>query len=179
MTRYSVARLLLLFAAVAPGLSQSEEEPYFSISSNRTFPSNGRPAIELSASNIDSLDFRIYRVKDPIEFFQKVEDPHQFGGHVPPPSHEPTILERIHSWKRGLRADIRRNLRGQFTESPSQHLTNALPPKAVKPGDAGTYYAETPLLNSQQLVHTFVQPVEGHSRWDRETVELGIKEKGV
>ncbi|HEV3198406.1 MAG TPA: MG2 domain-containing protein [Bryobacteraceae bacterium] len=174
-----LARLLLLLLAAAPGLSQDEAEPYFSISSNRTFASNSRTAVELSAAHLDSLEFRIYRVHDPVKFFEQIEDPHQFGGRVPAPSREPTLLERIHSWKRSLRANIRRSLRAQFSESPSEHLVNALPHQPAKPGDRGTYYAETPLLNSQQLVHSFVQPVEGHSRWDRETVELGIKEKGV
>ncbi len=172
-------RLLLILLAAAPALSQGEKEPYFSISSNHTFPSNGRPVIELSAANIDSLEFRIYRVQDPVKFFEQVEDPHQFGGLVVPPRREPTILERLHSWKRGLRANIRRSLRAQFTESPSAHLINTLPHQPAAPGAPGTYYAETPLLNSQQMVHSFVQPVGGHSRWDRETVELGIKEKGV
>src|ERR1017187_3697891 len=99
------ARLLLLLLAAAPGLSQGEAEPYFSISSNRTFPSNGRTAIELSAAHLDSLEFRIYRVQDPVKFFQQIEDPHQFAGRVPAPSREPTLLERIHSWKRSLRVD--------------------------------------------------------------------------
>ncbi|MBZ5620829.1 MAG: alpha-2-macroglobulin [Acidobacteriia bacterium] len=174
-----IARLLLLLAAAAPALSQGESEPYFSISSNRTFPSNGKTVIELSATNLDSLEFRIYRVEDPVKFFQQIEDPHQFGGRVPAPPREPALLERIHLWKRSLRANIRRSLRAQFTESPSAHLVSSLPHQPAKPGDAGTYYAETPLLNSQQLVHSFVQPVESHSRWDRQTVELGVKEKGV
>ena len=169
----------MLLLAAAPALSQGEKEPYFSISSNRTFPSNARTTIELSAANIDSLEFRIYRVEDPVKFFQQLEDPHQFGGHVPPPKREPTLLERLHSWKRGLKAGIRRSLRAQFSQSPSAHLVNALPHQPAKQGDPGTYYAETPVLNSSQLVHSFVQPVAGHSRWDRETVELGIKDKGV
>src|SRR5262249_53517356 len=137
------------------------------------------PTIELSAANIDSLEFRIYRVQDPVRFFQDIDDPHQFGGHVQAPQREPSLLERVHTWKRSLRANIRRSLRAQFSESPSSHLQNALPHQPAKQGDPGTYYAETPLLNSQQMVHSFVQPVEGHSRWDRETVELGIKDKGV
>ena len=172
-------RLLVVLLLAAPALSQGESEPYFSISSSRTFPSNGKPTIELSAANIDSLDIRIYRVQDPLAFFQQMEDPHQFGGQVKPPPREPTLLERIHSWKRGLRVGIRRSLRAQFSESPSAHLLNALPHQPAKPGDPGTYYAETPLLNSSQLVHSFVQPVAGHSRWDRETVDLGIRDKGV
>src|SRR3954454_14037853 len=107
---YSFARVALVLCAAAPGLSQGEAEPYFSISSYRTFPSNSKTAIELSASNIDSLEFRIYRVNDPVKFFEQVEDPHQFGGSVPRPAHEPTVLERIHGWKRSLRANIRRSL---------------------------------------------------------------------
>ncbi|HLK65562.1 MAG TPA: MG2 domain-containing protein [Bryobacteraceae bacterium] len=169
--------LLLLLAA--PALSQNEAEPYFSLSSSRTFPSNSRTTVALSASNLDSLEFRVYRVDDPVQFFQQIDDPHQFGGHVEPPRREPTLLERIHSWKHGLRTEVRRSLRAQFSESPSAHLTKALPHQPAKQGDPGTYYAETPLLNSSQLVHSFVQPVAGHSRWDSETVDLGIKDKGV
>ncbi|HEY2015473.1 MAG TPA: MG2 domain-containing protein, partial [Bryobacteraceae bacterium] len=177
------ARLLLLLAAAAPGLSQGENEPYFSLSSNRTFPSNGKPSVELSAVNVDSLEFRVYRVEDPIQFFQQIENPHEFGGRTPAPPRERTLLERFHGWKRGLRANIRRSLRAQFTESPSARMERFLPHEAGAPngptGTRGTYYAETPVLNSQQLVLSFVQPVQGHSRWERETVPLGIKDKGV
>ena len=185
MTIRAGIRLAAALALAAPGLSQGEGEPYFSLSSNRTFPSNGKPTVEISAVNVDSLEFRVYRVDDPVKFFEEIENPHQFGGRAPAPPHERTLLERIHGWKRGLRANIRRSLRAQFTESPSAHferfLPHEAPPAANAPGATrGTYYAETPVLNSQQLVLSFVQPVtQGSSRWERETVPLGIKEKGV
>jgi len=40
-------------------------------------------------------------------------------------------------------------------------------------------FAEAPVLNSQQLVLSFVKPVAAKSRWDREEVAVGVKEKGV
>src|SRR5260370_19201811 len=115
------SQLFMLLALAAPGLSQYENEPYFSVSTTRPFPSNGKPTVELSAVNVDSLEFRVYRVEDPVKFFEQIENPHQFGGRAPAPPHERTVIERIRGWKRGLRANIRRSLRAQFTESPSAH----------------------------------------------------------
>src|SRR4051794_1634745 len=121
-----IAKLFLLLAAAAPGLSQGEDEPYFALSSSRTFGSNGKPSVEFSAWNVDSLELRVYRVEDPLKFFQQLENAHQFGGSVPRPPRRPTLLERVHSWKRGLRANIRRSLRAQFTDSPSAHFEDVL-----------------------------------------------------
>src|ERR1022692_4808298 len=103
-------RLLLLMAAVAIGLSQSEDEPYFALSSSRTFGVNGKPSVSLTAWNVDSLAFRVYRINDPVKFFAQLENPHQFGGNVPRPPLDRTWLERLHLWKRGLHAQIRRAL---------------------------------------------------------------------
>src|SRR5215472_12131860 len=171
-------RLVLLFTAAVVGLSQSENEPYFSLASFRTYESNGKPKISLSAWNIDSLEFRIYRVNDPVKFFQQLENPHEFGGRAPQPPRERTLLERIHAWKHGLRTEIRRSLRAQFTESPSSHFFPAKPSKPAQ-GIKGTQYAETPLLNPDQLVLSFVHPVQSHTRWERQDVALNVTEKGA
>jgi uncharacterized protein YfaS (alpha-2-macroglobulin family) len=174
------ARLLILLALAATGLGQSEDEPYFALSSTRTFAPNSRPSVMMSAWNVDSLEFRVYRVQDPMQFFEQLEDAHQFGGHVPRPPRERTLIERIHQWKRGLRADVRRSLRAQFTESVSAHFESAPPAApASAPGAKGTHYAEAPLLNPQQLVLSFQQPVRGHSRWEQETVNIDVRDKGV
>ncbi|MFN7997135.1 MAG: MG2 domain-containing protein [Bryobacteraceae bacterium] len=169
---------MLLLVVAAPGLCPSEDEPYFALFTARTFPTNGKPSVSLSAWNVDAVDFRVYRVKDPLQFFQQLEDPHQFGGRAPQPPHEQTWLERIHLWKRSLRANIRRSLRAQFTESPSEHFESILPKNAPTPVK-GTQYAEAPVLNSQQLVLSFHQPVLSHSRWERSTVEVGVKDRGI
>jgi uncharacterized protein YfaS (alpha-2-macroglobulin family) len=170
-------RVLLLIALSAAGLGQNEDAPYFSLASNRTFGSNGKPQVALTAWKVDALEFRVYRINDPIQFFQQLEDPHQFGGSAPRAPHERTWLERIHGWKHGLRTSIRRSLRAQFTEPPSAHFGGSAP-TPTKAGTKETRFAEAPVLNSQQLVLSFVQPVRSHARWESETVDLPISERG-
>jgi hypothetical protein len=170
--------MTLLLAAAAAGLGQGENEPYFALSTARTFGSGGNPRVSLSAWKVDSLEFRVYRIDDPVQFFEQIESPHQFGGRAPRPPRQPTLLERIHWWKRGLRADVRRSLRGQFTESPSARFERVFP-KHATPVTKGTHYAEAPLLNPRQLVLSFVQPVRTRTRWNATDVEIGVKEKGV
>jgi uncharacterized protein YfaS (alpha-2-macroglobulin family) len=174
----SALRTLVLMALVVPGIGQMEDAPYFSLSSNRTFGANGQPSVTMSAWNVDALEFRVYRVNDPVKFFQQLQDPHQFGGSVRRPSQKPTLLELVHRWKRDLRASIRRALRGQFTEPPSAHFEKLFPRQAP-PAERGTHFAEAPVLNPQQLVLTFMQPVHSSSRWESETVDIGVKRKGL
>ncbi len=168
-----------LLALAAPGIGQNENQPYFSLSSARTFGSNARPSISVSSYNVDSLEFRVYRINDAVKFFQQLEDAHQFGGRVERPSRQRTLLERIHGWKRGLRAGIRRELREQFTESPRAHFASFLPRGRTSPVSHGTRYAEAPLLNSEQLVLSFTQPVRAVNRWQSQNVNVDVKEKGV
>ena len=171
-------RFLALVAAAAGGLSQGEVDPYFALSSSQTYGTNSKPKIWLNAWNVDALAFRVYRVNDPVKFFEQLEDPHQFGGNVPRPPRERTLLEQLHMWKRSLHARIRRGLRAQFTEPPSDHFANWLP-KESKPAGRETHYADAPVLNSQQLVLSFQQPVLSRSRWERATVDIDVKDKGV
>jgi uncharacterized protein YfaS (alpha-2-macroglobulin family) len=172
-------RVLLLLALAAAGLGQGENEPYFSLNSNRTFPSGGKPQVGLSAWNVESLDFRVYRINNPVQFFQQLENPHEFGGRVPKPPHQPTLIERVHSWKRGLRAGIRRSLRAQFTEPPSAHFESVLPHQTADAPAKATEFAQAPLLNPQQVALTFHHPVGAHSRWDTENVDIPVKDRGV
>ena len=95
-------RVLLLLLLAAPGLSQSEDEPYFSLSSARTFGAGTKASVALTAWNVDTLEFRVYRVDDPVQFFQQLESAHEFGGRAPRPPHQRTWLERIHAWKHEL-----------------------------------------------------------------------------
>ena len=104
-------RALVLLALAAPGLCQPEAEPYFALNSFKTWGSGGKPSISLNSWGVDALEFRVYRVNDPVRFFEQLESPHNFGGHAPRPPREATLLERIRSWKHGTRADIRRGLR--------------------------------------------------------------------
>jgi alpha-2-macroglobulin len=174
-------KLGALLAAAALGLSQGENEPYFALFNNSTFASGGRPSVSLTAWNVDALEFRVYRVSDPLQFFEQLEDPHQFGGRAPRPPRERTALERFHLWKHSLRTRIRGSLRAQFTESVSAHFggRSEAEPKSPAPAAKGTAYTGAPVLNPRQLVLTFSQPVRSRSRWQRDSVEVGVRDKGV
>lgn len=172
-------RALILLAIAAPIIGQNEAEPYFSLSSNRTFASQGKPAVGFSAFNVTSLEFRVYRVNDPLKFFGQLEDVHRFGGRAPKPPTEKTLLERLHEWKREKHADIRRSMRAQFTEPPSSHFEKLLPAESQPTPTKGTQYAEAPVLNSQQLVLTFTQQVRSRSRWETQNVPINVPDKGV
>jgi hypothetical protein len=54
-------------------------KPFFSLSTNRTYGSSERARLWIDYQGIDKLDFRVYRVKDPLRFFTRLENPHQMG----------------------------------------------------------------------------------------------------
>jgi alpha-2-macroglobulin len=175
-------RVIFALAIAAPITCQNEAEPYFSLSSNRTFGSGDQPSVMLSGWEVPAVQMRVYRVNDPAKFLSEMQDPHSFGGRNPRPAGKLTLLEQIHQWKRGLRRDIRLNLRGQFTESPSAHLQGPSAenqPASKATPSKETYYAQAPLLNRDQLVLSFTQPLTTKERWDSETVPIRVKDKGV
>ncbi len=175
----TLLRMALLFALAAALSGQRDDAAYFSLSSSGTFGSGGAPSVSLSAWNVDSLQFRVYRIKDPEKFFGQLEDPHEFGGMAPRPPRTHSLLENIRSWKRGLKAHIRRSLRAQFTEPPSEHFESLFPAEKKTATTGATQYANVPLLNPQQLAMSFVRPVSAKSRWDRQSVSVPVKERGV
>src|SRR5215471_12227546 len=57
----------------------SSTKPYFSLTTNKTYSPNESARVWASYQNVDYLDFRVYRVKDPNKFFKQLDDPHQMG----------------------------------------------------------------------------------------------------
>src|SRR5258706_7085215 len=60
-----------------------------------------------SYQNVDYLDFRVYRVKEPSKFFRQLDDPHQMGEKEKEAVSQGygvrvSILERAHSLKISL-----------------------------------------------------------------------------
>src|SRR5207302_1204601 len=62
-----------------PAPTVATTKPYFSLTTNRTYSPNESSRVWASYQNIDHLDFRVYRVKDPNKFFKQLDDPHQMG----------------------------------------------------------------------------------------------------
>ena len=76
------ARWVVCLVLVLSALGQGENDTYFALSSSRSFGSgaDSKPTVSMNGWNVESLDFRVYRINDPREFFQQLERPHQFGG---------------------------------------------------------------------------------------------------
>src|SRR5215471_4462875 len=96
--RFSRALLAtLVLASLLPIPAQDGNQPFFSLSSSKTFAPGEKASIQMWSQNIDSLEFRVYRVKDPVLFFQKLEDVHRFGtGNAPRKGGQLTLIERFH-----------------------------------------------------------------------------------
>lgn len=186
MSRFPAWRAVVLLGlalVIVPGQEEAPT-PYFSLSSGRTFAPGETPTVELSAQRVEFLDFRVYRVNDPVKFFQRLENPHSLGQRSEArPETAPTFLERFHRFKRSLRTGVRNVARAQFTTDSRQGIATYLRERAAPPkttnGAAVTTYAEVPLLNAQQVVATWRQPVNRGERWDTQTVPVEARESGL
>src|SRR5262249_25115926 len=144
---HSALRLRLLFTFLAMlmiaasgareihGQFGGPGEPYFSLSSNRTFNTGQQPVVHLYASNVNSLEFRVYLVKDALEFFKGLQDYHRFGEQAPRPVQDQTLVERYHRLKQDLRFRIQNMFRAQYTKQSRavirDRMTKNATPKPV------------------------------------------------
>jgi hypothetical protein len=102
------------------GETNSEIKPFFSISTNRTYSSAENPHLSLDHRGLDSLDFRVYRLNDPQQFFTQLNDPHQIGETEEEQlaqnlSSHPSFLERVHGVKLWAYVRVRNYFRDQLT----------------------------------------------------------------
>jgi len=149
-TMVVVALILLSIPAFA-----RERHIYFSVTTSKTFRPNEKPTIQLYAHDVDVLEFRVYRVNDPLAFFQKLDDVHRFGPQWSPRERveERTWLERFHDWKMSLWRAIRDFFRGQFSAEARAEIRERHSGSAQRTAISGaTGFAAVPILNSQQLV---------------------------
>jgi hypothetical protein len=176
--RALVAAVLLILVTPAAG---QEGEPYFSLNSDRTYAPGEKPSIQVHSYNVDSLEFRVYRVNDPLAFFEKLEQPHAFGGRAPRLPRRQTWLERFHNWKREVRADIRDFFRAQYTADSRTKIRDwwLERQREPAPGPATTEFAQVPVLNQQQLVSKWRQRVRPGRSWESVTVPVQVPGKGL
>jgi uncharacterized protein YfaS (alpha-2-macroglobulin family) len=173
-------RALLLLALTFTLCGQADDEqPFFSLSSARTFAPGEKPTVELSAVDVAALDFRIYRVKDPVAFFGKLEDAHNFGGQAQRPPRELTAIERFHRFKRSWHSTMRNTFREQFSNEAWADVRTVGHGKNDEKETGVTNFAAAPLLNSQQVVATWRQRVQSEGRWRGQSIGIDVKEEGV
>ena len=94
-------------------------QPFFSLTTNRTFAPGERARLSASYRGVDHLDFRVYQVKDPLKFFKQLDNPHQMGEDEKEQLSSSyrsrlALLERTHSLKSSLYASIKDYVRRQL-----------------------------------------------------------------
>ncbi|MFB3923434.1 MAG: alpha-2-macroglobulin [Terriglobia bacterium] len=177
--------LLALCAALSPARAQEQEtlstEPFFSVSSQQTFSPAQQPKIWLQFRQVDRLDFRIYRVKDPIAFFGKLKDAHSFGSEKRELAREKTWIERYHEWKVELRLTLRDFFRFQLrfetragyrSARTQQQKLNRIPLDI-------TAYAQVPLLNKEQLVLSWRELLPRTRDSEYREIPVDLHQKGL
>jgi hypothetical protein len=102
MCRKSLVMLALFLIVALPAPGQRSES-YFSLTTTKTFLPGEKIGVRLYSRGVSALEFRVYRVNDPLQFFEQLGDVHNFnsGGLGQREKVEtPTPLERFHDWKR-------------------------------------------------------------------------------
>ena len=174
---------LALFMPVCAVAQEGAVEPYFSLSSQQTYMPGEKPEVAVYSHNVKQLEFRVYRVNDPVKFFSQLQELHSFGGRAPALPKQPhTWLEKFHAWKHSVWAWIRDFVRAQFSvenrhEIRLWRLGETEQPK--KQGPQVENYAQVPVLNQQQVVSVWKWTSGTHQPWESQTVKVPVSDKGV
>jgi uncharacterized protein YfaS (alpha-2-macroglobulin family) len=174
----------LVLAAGAPA-QEDEGRSYFSLNTSKPVRAGEAAEVRVQAQGVKKLDFRLYRVNDPFVFFRQLPDPHQFGGAVRQSPRARTAIEKFAAWKRSWKAKAKDVARMQFSPDNRHVIRTAMEeqPAASDSKKAaakkGTEFAALPLLNSQQLVREWSQPIQTPNRWEAATIPVEVKDKGL
>ena len=159
----------------------ADHAPYFSLSTDKTFMPGDKVTVHLYTRDVQALEFRLYKVNDPVVFFEQLRDVHGFGtGHYGPKEEieEKTALEKYHDWKRHWWIQIRDFFRGQFSTRSRAQIREEQGEKQKSHVGSATMFAQVPLLNSKQLVARWRQEVPNRFFSERQDVPVGQLEKG-
>jgi hypothetical protein len=162
-------------------------KPYFSLTTNRTYSPNETTRLWASYQNVDYLDFRIYRVKDPNKFFKRLDNPHQMGEQEKEEVSRGygariSLLERTHRVKTSLFSAIkdyvRTHLLKQHRESFNQKFRKEKEPTRTPLNVAD--YARVPLLNPDQKVKDWREKLPAlENEYDSRMIPIGKVDPGV
>src|ERR671939_272550 len=165
-------------------------KPFFSLHTNRTYATTDRARVWVNYRGLDSLDFRVYKVKDPVKFFRQLDNPHQVGEDEEAEigktvEKKPTFLEKLRalkSWGYGhVKTYVRQQLQNQSRKGFNQRFRPEEDDTSNRtPLNVATDFARVPLLNPSQMVTSWrekLPPLE--DVYDRRMISLGKREPGV
>jgi uncharacterized protein YfaS (alpha-2-macroglobulin family) len=176
--------LLLTRAAAARAQNAGQApdtRPSFSVSSGTIATSREKPAIYLTFRQLDHLDFRVYRVKDPVAFLSGLKDPHQLGSEEPLVAQTPTLLERVADWKAEWRVRIRSFWRGQFSYDYRHQRRIAMDKQTVvlRRTVNVNSFAQVPVLNASQLVTSWREILPPLRDVDVRRIPIDVPDPGM
>jgi hypothetical protein len=162
------------------------EQPFFSLTTNRSFRTTEQARLWASFKGISALDFRVYRVADPVKFFQQLDDPHQIGEEEKQEVESDyrrafSTLETTRSVKHWLYTAIKDYVRDQLKRQHRATINQKFRPDATPqrtPLNVADY-ARVPLLNPSQLVSSWREKLHADSEYDGRSVSLGRRDPGV
>ncbi|MEI6668900.1 MAG: MG2 domain-containing protein [Acidobacteriota bacterium] len=183
-------RLLPIFLLVALGFAapplaaqtpDQDTGPAFNVWSSQIFLTKDRPSFSLTHRNIDHLDFRVYRVADPMAFFAGLRDPHTLGSEKPVVPQDRTWLERIALWKAARRSDVRMFVRAQLSHSYRVAQREAQDKEKVSQRQTLQYnsFAQVPLLNASRLVASWRELLRPVRDSETRRIPLDVHDPGV
>src|SRR6185295_14979469 len=162
-------------------------KPYFSLVTNKTYSPNESARLWASYQNIDYLDFRVYRIKDPNKFFKQLDDPHEMGEKEKEQISQgygarPSLLDRTHRLKTSLFAVVkdyvRTHLLKPHRETFNQKFRKEAPAERTPLNVAD--YARVPLLNPDQKVKDWREKLPAlENEYDSRMIPLGKMDPGV
>jgi alpha-2-macroglobulin len=179
-----VCLLVLLFGAHVAGQepdSPEDTRPSFSLSTSTIATTRETPAIYLTFRRLDHIDFRVYRVNDPMKFLAGLKDPHQLGSEEPIVSQVPTLLERVADWKANWRWEIRNFFRSQFSWDYRRARRQQMDQQTVVQRRTTNVnsFAQVPLLNPSQLVTSWREILPPLRDADVRRIPIDIKQPGM
>ena len=194
-------KLASLFALTALLPAQLEEDSpapanltYFQLQVNQSVRPGETVPVQLTGMGFKQLQFRLYRVHDPVAFFSQLDEPGSFGDWYKPQRQPRTPLEKFNSWRRRIRSELFDLIRLQFTpehraairasrlEGAQKALAEARL-RAIQQSKqiTGDTYANIPLVNPQRVVRVwhYDAPPGKMNAWEPHEIPVKLDESGV
>src|SRR5690242_5233186 len=174
-------------AAAPETPSVSSTKPYFSLTTNKTYSPNESARLWASYQNIDYLDFRVYRIKDPSKFFKQLENPHEMRDKEKEEISQgygasPSLLERTHGLKISLFERVKNYVRTHLLKDHREAFNQKFrkePPAERTPLNVADY-ARVPMLNPDQKVKDWREKLPTlENDYDSRMIPLGKMDSGV
>lgn len=176
-------------AAGAPQASPKPVKPKFSLSTNRTYSTDEKTRIWITYQGLETLDFRVYQVNDPMRFFKQLNDPHQMGKEdqqdvaevAATMERKTTTLEKLRAFKSSIYRGFKSYFRNQLRRESRTAFNDRFRSGEQLPLNVADY-ARVPLLNSQQVTirgswRQVLTPLD--HEYDSRMLSLGKREPGV